>query len=146
MTNYRIHANKIKQGSTLEFEGWIDMAIEAKGYKSVAYYAQRTQVDGALHSEDTVRQYCSFIIKGIELFGSREKLTKAYDAQWSYRSIVRLRSFVTATTKERGESKNTSTAKKAPKKVETKSVRKAMRDAGVPASKIELVMFALTSK
>jgi hypothetical protein len=148
MTNYRIHASKIKQGSTLEFEGWIDMAIEAKGYKSVAYYAQRTQVDGALHSEDTVRQYCSFIIKGIELFGSREKLTKAYDATWEYRSIVRLRSFITSATKERGLSKNTSTstAKKAPKKVETKNVRKAMRDAGVPASKIELVMFALTSK
>ena len=147
-TQYRTHARKIKQGSTLEFEGWIDMAIEAKGYKSVAYYAQRTQVDGALHSENTVRQYCSFILNGINLFGSREKLETAYDLAFEYRSIVELRSFITATTKQRGLSKNasTSTAKKAPKKVETKSVRKAMRDAGVPASKIELVMFALTSK
>ena len=145
-TQYRTHARKIKQGSTLEFEGWIDMAIEAKGYKSVAYYAQRTQVDGALHSENTVRQYCSFILNGINLFGSREKLETAYDLAFEYRSIVELRSFITATTKQRGLSKNTSTVKKAPKKVETKSVRKAMRDAGVPASKIELVMFALTSK
>ena len=145
-TQYRIHARKIKQGSSLEFEGWIDMAIEAKGYKSVAYYAQRTQVDGALHSENTVRQYCSFILNGISLFGSREKLETAYDLAYEYRSIVELRSFITSTTKQRGLSKNTSTAKKAPKKVETKNVRKAMRDAGVPASKIELVMFALTSK
>lgn len=149
MTQYRTHASKIKKGSTLEFEGWIDMAIEAKGYKSVAYYAQRTQVDGAYHSENTVRQYCSFILKGIELFGSREKLEKAYDAKWEYRSIVELRSLITAKTKEaNGESDDASTVKKkkAPKKVETKNVRKAMRDAGVPASKIELVMFALTSK
>lgn len=147
MTNYRTHASKIKKGSSLEFEGWIDMAIEAKSYKSVAYYAQRTQVDGALHSEETVRQYCSFILVGIKLFGSREKLEKAYDSNFEYRSIVELRKLITSTTKERGLSKDsTGTAKKAPKKVDTKSVRKAMRDAGVPASKIELVMFALTSK
>ena len=43
-------------------------------------------------------------------------------------------------------SKKASTAKKAPKRVEANKVRKAMRDAGVPASKIELVMFALASK
>ena len=148
MTQYRIHAAKIAKGSTIAFDGWIDMAIEASKYKSVAYYAQRSQVDNSLHSENTVRQYCSFIIKGIELFGSRSAMVSAYDKDYSYRDITSLRSFITRSTNERGLSKNTSTstAKKAPKKVETKNVRKAMRDAGVPASKIELVMFALTSK
>lgn len=146
MTNYRTHASKIAQGSSIAFDGWIDMAIEASKYKSVAYYAQRSQVDNSLHSENTVRQYCSFIIKGIELFGSRSAMVNAYDKDYTYRDITSLRSFITRSTNERGASKKASTAKKAPKRVEANKVRKAMRDAGVPASKIELVMFALASK
>ena len=147
MTNYRTHASKIAQGSTIAFDGWIDMAIEASKYKSVAYYAQRSQVDNSLHSENTVRQYCSFILKGIELFGSRSAMVKAYDVDGnSYRDISNLRSFITRTAKERGTSKKASTAKKAPKRIESSKVRKAMRDAGIPSSKIDLVMFALTQK
>jgi hypothetical protein len=147
MTNYRIHASKIAKGSALAVEGWIDMAIEASKYKSVAYYAQRSQVDNSLHTENTVRIYCSFVLQGIELFGSADKMLKAYDADGNmYRDITNLRSFITRSAKERGTSKKASTAKKAPKRVEANKVRKAMRDAGVPASKIELVMFALASK
>jgi hypothetical protein len=147
MTNYRTHASKIAKGSSLAVEGWIDMAIEASKYKSVAYYAQRSQVDNSLHTENTVRIYCSFVIQGIELFGTADKMLKAYDADGNvYRDITNLRSFITRSAKERGTSKKASTAKKAPKRVEANKVRKAMRDAGVPASKIELVMFALASK
>ena len=142
MTNYRIHAAKIAQGSSKEFDGWIDMAIEAKGYKSIAYYAQRSQVDNSLHSETTVRQYCSFIAKGIDLFGTRSALVKAYDAEYTYRNVS---SFITSATKTKGNAKGAS--KKAPaKRVETYLVKKAMRDAGIPASKIDLVMFALATK
>ena len=145
MTNYRIHAAKIAQGSSKEFDGWIDMAIEAKGYKSIAYYAQRSQVDNSLHSETTVRQYCSFIAKGIDLFGTRSALVKAYDAEYTYRNVSSLRSFITSATKKKGNAKGAS--KKAPaKRVETYLVKKAMRDAGIPASKIDLVMFALATK
>ena len=146
MTNYRTHASKIAQGSSIAFDGWIDMAIEASKYKSVAYYAQRSQVDNSLHSENTVRQYCSFIIQGIKLFGTRSAMVNAYDKDYTYRDITSLRSFITRSTNERGVSKKASTAKKAPRRVEANKVRKAMRDAGVPASKIELVMFALASK
>lgn len=145
MTNYRTHAAKIAQGSSQEFDGWIDMAIEANGYKSITYYAQRSQVDNSLHSETTVRQYCSFIVKGIELFGTRSALVKAYDAEYTYRNISSLRSFITSATKKKGNNKGAS--KKSPaKRVETYLVKKAMRDAGIPASKIDLVMFALATK
>jgi hypothetical protein len=73
-------------------------------------------------------------------------MVNAYDKDYTYRDITSLRSFITRSANERGTSKKASTAKKAPKRVEANKVRKAMRDAGVPASKIELVMFALASK
>ena len=145
MTNYRIHAAKIAQGSSKEFDGWIDMAIEAKGYQSIAYYAQRSQVDNTLHSETTVRQYCSFIAKGIEMFGTRSKLVNAYDEEYTYRNISSLRSFITSETKKREDDKPAS-KKKPAKRVETYLVKKAMRNAGIPVSKIDLVMFALATK
>lgn len=145
MTNYRIHAKKIEKGSSKEFEGWIDMALEAKGYKSIAYYAQRSQVDNTLHSETTVRQYCSAIVKGLELFGTRSAMEKAYDAEYTYRNISSLRSFITHTVKKNEDDKAPS-KKKPAKRVETYLVKKAMRDANIPASKIDLVMFALATK
>ena len=146
MTNYRIHAAKIAQGSSKEFDGWIDMALEAKGYKSIAYYAQRSQVDNSLHSETTVRQYCTSIAKGLELFGTRKAMVKAYDdAGYTYRNISSLRSFITHATKE-NENDKAPSKKKPAKRVETYLVKKAMRNAGIPASKIDLVMFALASK
>jgi len=145
MTNYRIHAAKIAQGSSKEFDGWIDMALEAKGYKSIAYYAQRSQVDNSLHSETTVRQYCTSIAKGLELFGNRKAMVAAYDEAYTYRNISSLRSFITHTVKKNEDDKAPS-KKKPAKRVETYLVKKAMRDAGIATSKIDLVMFALASK
>ena len=104
-TNFLTHEALIVQGETLTVQGWVDVALEAKTWKSVSEYAKVSAKSTTQHSANTIRQYASFVIAGIKKFGSAEKLLSAYDAAYTYRSIVDLRSFVTASTKDNSKKK-----------------------------------------
>ena len=104
-TNFLTHEALIVQGETLTVQGWVDVALEAKTWKSVSEYAKVSAKSTTQHSANTIRQYASFVIAGIKKFGSAEKLLSAYDAVYTYRSIVDLRSFVTASTKDNSKKK-----------------------------------------
>ena len=104
-TNFLTHEALIVQGETLTVQGWVNVALEAKQFKSVAEYAKVSAKNSTQHSANTIRQYASFVIAGIKKFGSAEKLLSAYDAVYTYRSIVDLRSFVTASTKNNSKKK-----------------------------------------
>ena len=104
-TNFLTHEALIVQGETLTVQGWVDVALEAKTWKSVSEYAKVSAKSTTQHSANTIRQYASFVIAGIKKFGSAEKLLSAYDAAYTYRSIVDLRSFVTASTKNNSKKK-----------------------------------------
>ena len=104
-TNFLTHEALIVQGETLTVQGWVDVALEAKTWKSVSEYAKVSAKSTTQHSANTIRQYASFVIAGIKKFGSAEKLLSAYDAVYTYRSIVDLRSFVTASTKNNSKKK-----------------------------------------
>ena len=104
-TNFLTHEALIVQGETLTVQGWVDVALEAKTWKSVSEYAKVSAKSTTQHSANTIRQYASFVIAGIKKFGSAEKLLSAYDAVYTYRSIVDLRSFVTASTKTNSKKK-----------------------------------------
>ena len=104
-TNFLTHEALIVQGETLTVQGWVDVALEAKTWKSVSEYAKVSAKSTTQHSANTIRQYASFVIAGIKRYGSAEKLLKAYDESYSYRSIVDLRSFVTASTKDNSKKK-----------------------------------------
>jgi hypothetical protein len=95
-TNFLTHEALIVQGETLTVQGWVDVALEAKTWKSVSEYAKVSAKSTTQHSANTIRQYASFVIAGIKRYGSAEKLLKAYDESYSYRSIVDLRSFISA--------------------------------------------------
>ena len=95
-TNFLTHEALIVQGENLTVQGWVNVALEAKTWKSVSEYAKVSAKSTTQHSSTTIRQYASFIIAGIKRYGSAEKLLKAYDAVYSYRSIVDLRSFISA--------------------------------------------------
>ena len=95
-TNFLTHEALIVQGETLTVQGWVNVALEAKQFKSVAEYAKVSAKNSTQHSANTIRQYASFVIAGIKRYGSAEKLLKAYDESYSYRSIVDLRSFISA--------------------------------------------------
>jgi len=95
-TNFLTHEALIVQGETLTVQGWVAVALEAKQWKSVSEYAKVSAKSTTQHSANTIRQYASFVIAGIKRYGSAEKLLKAYDEVYSYRSIVDLRSFIGA--------------------------------------------------
>jgi hypothetical protein len=105
-TNFLTHEALIVQGETLTVQGWVDVALEAKTWKSVSEYAKVSAKSTTQHSANTIRQYASFVIAGIKRYGSAEKLLKAYDESYSYRSIVDLRSFIsTSSTKSKRASR-----------------------------------------
>ena len=118
-TNFLTHEALIVQGETLTVQGWVDVALEAKTWKSVSEYAKVSAKSTTQHSANTIRQYASFVIAGIKKFGSAEKLLSEYDAVYTYRSIVDLRSFVTASTKDKSKKKRKPnfSAKKVAKKM-----------------------------
>jgi len=95
-TNFLAHEALIVQGENLTVQGWVNVALEAKSWKSVSEYAKVSAKNTTQHSANTIRQYASFVIAGIKRYGSAEKLLKAYDEVYSYRSIVDLRSFIGA--------------------------------------------------
>ena len=113
-TNFLTHEALIVQGETLTVQGWVDVALEAKTWKSVSEYAKVSAKSTTQHSANTIRQYASFVIAGIKKFGSAEKLLSAYDAAYTYRSIVDLRSFVTASTKDNSKKKRKRKPKRKP--------------------------------
>ena len=119
-TNFLTHEALIVQGESLTFQGWVDVALEAKQFKSVAEYAKVSAKNSTQHSANTIRQYASFVIAGIKKFGSAEKLLSAYDAVYTYRSIVELRSFITASTKDKKKKRASRfSAQKVAKKLKT---------------------------
>lgn len=93
-TNFLTHEALITKGCALEVQGWIDVALEARTFKSVSEYATISAKNSTEHTANTIRQYASFVIAGIKKYGSADKMLTAYDAVYSYRSISDLRRFL----------------------------------------------------
>lgn len=93
-TNFLTHEALITKGCALEVQGWIDVAKEARTFKSVSEYATISAKNSTEHTANTIRQYASFVIAGIKKYGSADKMLTAYDAVYSYRSISDLRRFL----------------------------------------------------
>ena len=92
-TNFLTHEALIVQGETLTVQGWVDVALEAKTWKSVSEYAKVSAKTAKFHSEKTIELYTKSIVNGISHYSGIAKLLSAYDAQHASRNISQLREF-----------------------------------------------------
>jgi hypothetical protein len=93
-SNWLSHEAQIEKGYALEIDGWVQASQEAMKWKSVSEYAKESAKLSTTHSQNTIRQYCGDIAKGIKHYGSADKMLAAFDQKYTVRNITDLRLFL----------------------------------------------------